>query len=667
MHGEIVNYTAALEIPFLVFTSTFDAELRKTILSKGAIDYVLKDNRSVQEVVRIVRLLQLNRQVRVLLVDDSRSVRDGMHSYLARYMFQIFTAENGQQALEVLDREGNIDLILTDYEMPFMDGIELISRIRKTFSKEEIAIVGVSSTQDDTLAARFLKSGANDFIRKPLGQEEFCCRVLHHIETIENVRRTRALVNRLAESEKRERSLIEHAPVGIFRSTPQGRFLSANTWLANMYGYDSPQDLIVSIQDIATQLYANQSDRKMVKKALEQGPIDGIEVRRRRKDNSIIWVALSMLAIKDEDGAIVHYEGFVRDITKLKQATIKLKENEYFQSLILDSIDAGILVIDPQSHTIETVNTAAAKMIGAPIEEIIGQVCHKFLCPAEVGRCPVTDLKQEVDHSEKILIQADERNVHILKSVKRFTVNGVEKLLETFVNISERKEAEAMRDHIERIIHHDLRTPVGSALNVSQLLREDGNLTTDQLQLLDALEDASHRMLDILNSSLELHKIETKQHQIQLEAVDCADLIQTMMNSLFTSPKFDGISMEFLSEGLPVASDFRCLCLGQSNLLQTAIQNLLQNALEASPPGSSVIVNISADQDCQIEITNEGAVPLEIRETFFDKYVTCDKFKGTGLGTYSAQLIVQALGGGIAMHTSDAENKTVVTVTLPSA
>lgn len=664
MQGEIVDYAAAHAVPSLVFTSTFDAKLREAILSKGVIDYVVKSSRSVEELVHAVRRLQLNRNIRVLLVDDSRSARNSIESSLALHMFQVLTAENGQEALAVLAQGEPVDMVLTDYEMPSMDGVALTAQIRKTLRKEELAIVGVSSTMDDTLAAKFIKSGANDFMRKPLGQEEFYSRLLNTIEALEHIRQAKTWTQKLAESEERERKLVERAPIGIFRSTPQGRFLSANTRLAEMYGYESPQDLMTSVHDIGTQLYVNPADRDMVQNALAQGPIERLEVQRRCKDGSIIWVALSMLAVKNEYGGIIQYEGFARDITKRKAAEDILKENENFQRLLMNSVDAGIMVIDPQRHIVEAANKAAATMFGAPVGDILGQVCHKFLCPAEIGRCPITDLGQEVEHSERTLLRADGSNLHILKSAKRFTFNGVEKLLETFVDISERKEAEAMRDQIERIIQHDLRTPVSGVLYVSQFLREGGNLSDDQRQLLDTLEVTSHQMLHILNSSLELFKIETGQYQFQPEAIDCADLIRSLVDAMAKTGKFTGIRIELLCGGRPAAPDSSYICLGQRELLRTALQNILQNALEASPSGAAVVVNLSAGQGCRVEVSNKGVVPTEIRDRFFDKYVTSGKFKGTGLGTYSAKMMVKAQGGDITMRTSDEDNETVVTVHL---
>ncbi len=100
--------------------------------------------------------------------------------------------------------------------------------------------------------------------------------------------------------------------------------------------------------------------------------------------------------------------------------------------------------------------------------------------------------------------------------------------------------------------------------------------------------------------------------------------------------------------------------------MRTALHNLLINALEASMPSGAIAVGLtSSDHDCTINITNNGVVPIEIRDKFFDKYVTSGKFSGTGIGTYSARMMVRAMGGDITMSTSDVDNETVVTVRMP--
>ena len=119
---------------------------------------------------------------------------------------------------------------------------------------------------------------------------------------------------------------------------------------------------------------------------------------------------------------------------------------------------------------------------------------------------------------------------------------------------------------------------------------------------------------------------------------------------------------DVLLDGCPLAADAHCRCLGEPDLLRSALHNLLENALEASPPKSTVLVNLISGKDYRIEIRNKGAVPMQIRERFFEKYVTHGKHQGTGLGTYSAKMMIEAQGGRIEMRTSDEEDETVVTV-----
>lgn len=189
MHGEVVDCAASRRIPSIVFSSTFDPKTRERILSKGVIDYVIKNNRAIEELVRIVGRLQRNRGVRVLVVDDSPVARAVLHSMLAPNMFQVSEAASGQEALEVIARDKDCCLVLTDYEMPGMNGLELTSLLRRTMGKDELAIVGVSSIEDESLTAQFLKSGASDFMKKPCGREEFLSRVIKNIETVEHIRR----------------------------------------------------------------------------------------------------------------------------------------------------------------------------------------------------------------------------------------------------------------------------------------------------------------------------------------------------------------------------------------------------------------------------------------------------------------------------------------------
>jgi PAS domain S-box-containing protein len=123
------------------------------------------------------------------------------------------------------------------------------------------------------------------------------------------------------------------------------------------------------------------------------------------------------------------------------RVTSDLTEREALQRKLLDHIDAGVVLIDPSTHVIETVNQRAAEMFGAPISDIVGSLCFRFLCPADRGRCPVTDLGQHIDNSERVLLRADGSEMPIIKSIRHLAIDGQTKLLETFLDITDLKRA----------------------------------------------------------------------------------------------------------------------------------------------------------------------------------------------------------------------------------
>jgi PAS domain S-box-containing protein len=135
-----------------------------------------------------------------------------------------------------------------------------------------------------------------------------------------------------------------------------------------------------------------------------------------------------------------HRAGLEREV---RLRTSELRESENFQREIMAGLPAGVVVIDPQSRQIESVNRHAAALFGTPVEKILGNRCHAFLCPALEGACPVCDLRREVDNAEREMLRADGSRLAILKSVRRVQIGGRDKLLECFVDIRDRKQAEA--------------------------------------------------------------------------------------------------------------------------------------------------------------------------------------------------------------------------------
>jgi len=192
-NGEALEYLIDLSIPTIVFTGTFHQETRDKLLTKDIVDYILKDNVfAVEMLAESVCRFLTNHRHHVLIVDDSPTARALLSSRLKRYNFRVSTAENGAKALEILKKNGDIGLVITDYNMPDIDGFELTRRIRSVRGSHELRIIGVSSSSDRHLSARFLKAGGNDFMLRPFIDEEFYCRVNQNLDTLRQIRSMRS-------------------------------------------------------------------------------------------------------------------------------------------------------------------------------------------------------------------------------------------------------------------------------------------------------------------------------------------------------------------------------------------------------------------------------------------------------------------------------------------
>lgn len=244
----------------------------------------------------------------------------------------------------------------------------------------------------------------------------------------------------LKRSEERYRQFFNTSRDCVFITTPDGRWIDLNDAAVEFFGYGSREELQkVKLSD----LYEDPSERdRHLRYINERGYSKEYPVNLRKKDGTIINTLITSVAIKDDKGKITSYEGTIWDITERKRAEETLRESEEQFRVIFHNQPAGLLMIDPSTHMIVDTNAATLAMIGASREEVIGKVCHTFICPAEQGKCPITDLNQVVDNSERVLITKNGRKIPILKSVNSITIKGRRFLIESFIDITEQKRAE---------------------------------------------------------------------------------------------------------------------------------------------------------------------------------------------------------------------------------
>ncbi len=177
-------------------------------------------------------------------------------------------------------------------------------------------------------------------------------------------------------------SMFENAVSGIFQTTRDGRYISANPALARIYGYNSAEELIESLTDISDQLYVDPDRRDQFVSALqEQGIVSDFESQIYRRDGTVIWIAENARAVRDEDGQVLYYEGFVEDITQRKQAESALLESEERLRLIIEGVkDYAIFMLDPDGY-VASWNSGAERILGYRYHEIVGKNSECFFTP----------------------------------------------------------------------------------------------------------------------------------------------------------------------------------------------------------------------------------------------------------------------------------------------
>jgi signal transduction histidine kinase len=191
--GTVVDAVLEHELPCLVFTSDITRETRRRILSKSVTDYVVKNRHAVDNLVAAIGRLHRIQGHKALVVDDSRSMRRYLSKLLSLHLLEVTAVESGEKALEVLEQDPDYLLAVVDYELEGMDGVELTVKIRTRSELKDLGIIGVSAFANEPLSVRFIKNGANDFLRTPFEREEFQARMFQLVDAMERQRRLREL------------------------------------------------------------------------------------------------------------------------------------------------------------------------------------------------------------------------------------------------------------------------------------------------------------------------------------------------------------------------------------------------------------------------------------------------------------------------------------------
>jgi PAS domain S-box-containing protein len=529
-----------------------------------------------------------------------------------------------------------------------------------------------------------------------------------------------AAVRALAEqrlAEESYRKLFEASIDGIYVMTPDGKLLNANPALARIMGYDTPEELIVSIDDAAQDIYVNPAARGEFQRLMQRdGMVRDFEYQVRQRGGGILWLSDSAKAVRDEKGQVVRYEGTVRDITDQRRAEDAIAEGRRLLQQVIDTVPAiinlkdrnlryilmnrymaGIFGIDPADAIGRTTNDLISRYGAQKTDEKDQRVLNErrglgfyeedYLDAAGklrhwlVNKLPLLDANGEVEQIVTVALDIDERKrvEQEMRKARDAAETALRNLRDTQVSLIEAEKLAALGRLVAGVAH-EVNNPVGISLTVASALERKtmnfaaevarGDLRRSSLnEFLENSRDASSQLVANLNRAAELiqsfKQVAADRNYSDQRTFDLADLTEQVVMSLRPGLRKRNLTL-----------NVEC----QPNLIMNSypgpygqvLTNLFLNAVShAFPDGRPGVVEIqvreSGRDNVEIIFSDNGCgMSLDVRRRAFDPFFTTRRDQGgTGLGLHIVYSIVtNRLGGRLDLE-SEPGGGTRIQIILP--
>ena len=413
----------------------------------------------------------------ILIVDDTPANVRILSDALMQCGYEICSAMSGERALEIV-QDFVPDLILLDVMMPEMDGYAVCKRLKATLETQDIPIMFLSAIDNAHDRVKAFQVGGIDYITKPFHLKEVLARVSQQIDRrtlqkrLEQQNfRLHAEIQNYKQLEDRYRNIFDNAIDGMFQSTPDGQFITANHALAKMYGYASIEELCTSVNDTGIQLYVTPDRHKeFMNQVLIRGEASDAEAQVYCKNGTTLWVSETVRAVKDLQNSVMFYEGTVKNITDRKRSDeiLRMRSQELEETLMQLRHSQAKLLQQEKMSSLGQLVAGMAHEINNPVSFISGNLVYaeqyfEDLIRAfhEAGITPGEDLEFVLQDLPVLLhsIRIGADRIHlIVQALKNFarlneteekTVDIHEGIESTLLLLSHRLEATSNRPKIK--------------------------------------------------------------------------------------------------------------------------------------------------------------------------------------------------------------------------
>jgi PAS domain S-box-containing protein len=473
------------------------------------------------------------------------------------------------------------------------------------------------------------------------------------------------LFRALQDSETKFRGLVESSRDLIWEVDEALRYTYVSPQGQAILGYSPEEMLGLTPFHFMPPGQADSAREAFGKAAVSGAPVHGENTFLGAKGREVVMETRGV-AILDDDGRVAGYRGVDRDVTERKLHELELRQLQRAVEsspigIVVTSVDGIIEYGNPVFYGRREITGADA--LGRDIALFLeddpqGSAMREVREAMRAGGLWQGDLSRRNSRGDRVWEQ-------VMVAPVTDRQGGLVNFVATFEDITDRKDLEKLKEDVEQIMRHDLKSPLNGIIGIPQLLLDEGNLSEQQVTLVELVESTGYRILDMVDHSLDIFKMETGVYEYAPAEVDVVEVVQTVLNDYAGPARTKGISMELSVEQSACGTD--CLIRSNKDLLYHMLSNFVVNAVDASPDGSPIRVSIEGIPCRVIRIRNRGAVPAEIRDQFFEKYKTWGKKRGTGLGTYSSKLMADVMGYGLRLETSDEDDVTVISIILPEA